>query len=690
MKKLGLGLGVALLLIWPVTADLVIAPDRTAAQQAEKTPEQTTLEQIEAQDPLQDNYERKRADFRSGHELLIRKGVPFDPDILLEDDWRERVKPFLGQMAQMSQLRRMSNKLNGAQLADILYLPEKIELTGDTIILTRRLVFEGRNILIKGPHNIYVFIIEPEAISTLSQESLTRKRNLRFANARFTEPVVPQSNEDLSITIDVSGFGHKEWLEQQAAARKRGGVQLVRAGYRAHSLPQTPANGSAGSAGNDGPDATVALQADPLQGSIGSEGVCGTTGTVNGGTGQPGGDGGNGGDGNTGLAGGNGGPGGTIYFTTGATGTYTFEARGGNGGPGGRGSVGALGAPGGTGGRGGNGKDCPCNQGGAGSGGTGGSAGFGGHGGNAANGGDGGFNGAGGDVHVTIPYGSSPTLIFLNGGGTGGQGGISLGAGSGGAAGNPGGGGSGVTGTFGCGNGNAGGSGAVATNGQPGTSASSGLSRPNGASGHNFVCMTAPPGGAPCPGGTWLCTGWQCYSPIIIDTDGNGFDLTDGPGGVNFDFFGNGQAIPLSWTTSSADDSWLTLDRNGNGMVESGRELFGNLTPQPASDRPNGFLALAVYDQSEEGGNGDAVLDSHDAIFQSLRLWKDTNHNGISEFWELHTLPDFDVKSISLEYKESRRTDQYGNTFRYRAKVLGARSSSVGRWAYDVFLLRAP
>jgi hypothetical protein len=103
----------------------VIAPDRTAAQQGGQTPERTTPEQIEAQDPLQDNYERKRADFKSGHELLIRKGVPFDPDILLEDDWRERVKPFLGQMAPMSQLRRMSNKLKGAQLADTLYLPRE-------------------------------------------------------------------------------------------------------------------------------------------------------------------------------------------------------------------------------------------------------------------------------------------------------------------------------------------------------------------------------------------------------------------------------------------------------------------------------------------------------------------------------------------------------------------------------------
>lgn len=190
-----------------------------------------------------------------------------------------------------------------------------------------------------------------------------------------------------------------------------------------------------------------------------------------------------------------------------------------------------------------------------------------------------------------------------------------------------------------------------------------------------------------CTGG---CDGQNC-SPVVVDVLGNGFDLTDAANGVSFDLSHTGTPAQYAWTSINSDDAWLALDRDGDGLITNGRELFGSVTPQEPlnpGEQFNGFRAMALYDEPAYGGNGDGKLNASDAIFSQLRLWRDTNHNGISESCELFPLAALGISELDLNYKASNRVDQFGNQFRYLSKVRDVQGAQAGRWAWDVFLVK--
>lgn len=198
-----------------------------------------------------------------------------------------------------------------------------------------------------------------------------------------------------------------------------------------------------------------------------------------------------------------------------------------------------------------------------------------------------------------------------------------------------------------------------------------------------------------CEPGSWSFQWCGCVpytSPILVDVAGNGFNLTNSVGGVDFNLNKKGGSEKLAWTSSNSDDAWLVLDLNGNAVIDDGTELFGDVSPQPEPSqgvKKNGFRALAEHDRPANGGNADGRVDSKDSVFSRLRLWQDKNHNGISEADELHMLSSLNVAVFELDYKESKKSDRHGNQFRYRAKVRNGQGQQLGRWAWDVYLVKA-
>jgi len=147
--------------------------------------------------------------------------------------------------------------------------------------------------------------------------------------------------------------------------------------------------------------------------------------------------------------------------------------------------------------------------------------------------------------------------------------------------------------------------------------------------------------------------------PLVLDLADDGFQFSAPEAGVEFDLHGHGQ-VQTAWV--GAGDALLAIDRNMNGLIDDGSELFGEAVALDGSVSANGFQALALVDERAQGGNGNGKVDAGDRLFRKLRLWSDTNRDGVSQESELTTLTQSGIVELSLaSTADLSNVDGHGN-----------------------------
>ncbi|MGL4686725.1 MAG: hypothetical protein ACRCVY_08230 [Commensalibacter sp.] len=152
---------------------------------------------------------------------------------------------------------------------------------------------------------------------------------------------------------------------------------------------------------------------------------------------------------------------------------------------------------------------------------------------------------------------------------------------------------------------------------------------------------------------------YEIYDPLILDLNGDGVKTT----GFNFqdsrsvfDMDGDGIKNATGWVDKN--DGLLVFDRNNDGIINDGSELFGNYTKlHDGTLAKNGFEALAEFDTNKDG-----FIDKNDKDFDKLKIWRDANSDGTNQNGELYTLEELGITRLSLNHKDTNQNLDNGNT----------------------------
>ncbi len=153
---------------------------------------------------------------------------------------------------------------------------------------------------------------------------------------------------------------------------------------------------------------------------------------------------------------------------------------------------------------------------------------------------------------------------------------------------------------------------------------------------------------------TYCCVGdSECNTPLVLSFDERAVSF--GASDATFDLSRNGVSQTTDWPAHQTP--WLALDRNGNGRIDSGAELFGSSTKIGSGVfADNGFSALRQLDDNHDG-----FITAEDAAWSQLTLWRDRDADRVSSSAELSPLSSETLVAIQLDYHIDRRCDARGN-----------------------------